>query len=352
MNYLPLTQKEFKRVEARTKKFWYTHFLGQKPRRSSIKLENAYVLDPLKLSAFVLLILIIFFTGFKAMLGAIPVAESMYIHLTHSVDLSRYPLTPSQGVFTTIMQLMFFVMTELGLIYFLLISKRIVRPEVNKWTDFFSVQWVLSVLPILASVGIVLFVVQISSGVNGTVLDMYLPIAVGMALAFFVEQELEVLEKRNHEIDKRYAEVTKQYNLKQDNMINDSQYMSVLFDYIKEALINKRKGWFTYPNKRLELEDAKIIQDAVYEQWKNHTVNLDFVKKVLQATQNTLESERKLHIDIEGKAVPPNGAKDWTPETLFLDLTARDLVGITRNELGRYYQSGHNVRKAFSALKK
>jgi hypothetical protein len=359
-SYVKLSLAEWAKTYKNAVDLWSSTELGKRPNTvpDSIKVRVTII----EVVALSLLAFIIVFTGFKAVLHAVPVADSMYTKLLAG-EASNLPLMPSRELFISAMQVMFFIASELGLVYFMLMAKDIKHVAVSHWRDYFSIVTIARYLPTLAVWGIILFVVQISANEGGSVLDNYLPIVMGMALATFVEDFLEKRAVVSREYNARLSTLRDAWDKRKASMAQDEQFLLFLSGTIWESLLGLTRKDITNNNKpkrvnaSLETLGANERQAIILNEYKRNTTNLMFAKEVWRENQKYTEDVQEALLEnatvtatiVEGgKRLPPNGLKQWTWDALVADLSAWNAPKpYTEKLLQEHYQAGYGVRSVF-----
>lgn len=377
VTYASFNMKEWQAVEEQSEAAWKKKYLGERPTRSAVRknVPGGVQMDAIAWVAFVLLVLVVAFSGFKAALAYVPVANSMYDHTiteivnTHPELMDTLPLIPTRQAFISISQLMTFMLAELGMIYFMLAAPSVGKAKPPVWSDRGyglvavgqAIWWTVQPSTFsphllgLAVWGTIAFVIQISSTGNGTVIDKYLPIVVGLGLSVFVEEKLREWKLHRDEVSKALRTEQLLWDERLEGMWLDRKFITVLYNVLWEHLLNLHRvkdGRKYRPNAHLEAlsgAERKTISLAEYNRMKG---DLDFADDLKSAVRHEAQEAKAEKVKSGGKTadvrrfksvnggedevrrVPPNGMPAWTVDTLLADLAH---LGVKPHEADRNF---------------
>lgn len=300
VNHISFTTKEYTQLRDNTIQK-YRQALGKRPTFRSVAplVDGGVDWNILKIIAFTLLILVILFTGAKAALAAVPVAETMYDDLLHG-SLGQYLLVVPKPLFVALMQMVFVLLSEAGLIYFVLLNKQIRftmpkahdNPFINIVINFILFRGLYTFLPLLMVWGTIIFVFQISSHGEGTIIDKYLPLVMGIALAYVVEETISERNAHRALVFKRLKIEQDAYDHRFNNYEKDPLYLRMLANAIadklptltREVVRNGKKETIT--NKHLLELPSHEFQKLVLDVYKaNQAMTL------LEAQESTPQTQ-------------------------------------------------------------
>jgi hypothetical protein len=261
----------------------YRQSLGKRPTYRSVAplVDGGVDWNVLKIIAFTLLILIMLFTGAKAALSAVPVAVTMYDDLLHGI-MGDYLLVVPKSLFVALMQMVFVLLSEAGLVYFVLLSKQIRytvpkvhdNPLINIVVNLVLFRGVYTYLPLLMVWGTIVFVFQISSHGEGTIIDKYLPLVMGIALAYVVEETISERNAHRALVFKRLKVEQEAYDQRYNNYDKDPLYLRLLANAIADKLPTLTRE--VVRNGKKETISNRHLLDLPYQEYRK--VVLDVYK--------------------------------------------------------------------------
>lgn len=324
----------------------------------------------LTLIAAVLFLLVCLFSGQKASLHAVPVANAMYDALITGEDgkpleLFSSILTPTRQTFVDTMRLMFIAMSELGIVYFALLAVKTAKAGgLITWRGSYSAtagyvlaeladtQRILSLLPRLIFFGLIGYIVFISSagGDRISLFDRFLPVLVGIGLTLFIEELFKKQSEHVAAVELALIEAQSIWDANKAAMPIDERYLMLVHDFIGEALLTITRQ-HPVTKKRYQpnaaLESAEDYESIILAEYKRITANVQFAKQV-RATLAENQAEREDYGELR---TPPNGATEWTPETLWSDLMAINAPKpLQRAFIRKHYATGLKAETMFSAI--
>jgi hypothetical protein len=319
-----LNLKTSKAVLEQAKKLWLESNPKPKPKLHKVNY------DPVTVIGLLLMVVTVLFSGSKAMLALVPVAESMYSHLAHG---SIYIFLPSKELFVFLFSLLGAIMSEFGLIYFMLLSNEVIKLYPDRWYKWLDIRVWSTWLPSLVVYGILVFLVIISMDGEGNPLFKFLPIPVGAGLSLFAEGFIVELVRVSRENKNIREKLDAEYKIRLEHMRKDPQYNEILARVISEALpnvtvYNPVKKVTTKPYADLESMDLDKRNSIILDTYKgligNYTLASDFIKEFNSVSMQA-DAVKLLNSDtarvVEGKRLPPNGLT-WKLEEIIADLEA------------------------------
>lgn len=333
-----LKRMEWQAIVRRAEKVWKKEI-----RRST---PGGVDWSPLRIIAAVLFILITLFTSAKAALHAIPVADAMYAGLIEGIGVTNeeFALIPTLNTFRALTVAVLVIISELGLVYFMLLSYTVAPRQINYGRNrktlaaLIDLPVIMSYMPRIVTYLMVAFVFYVSGkgGATLTLYDQFLPVFVGIGLTYFVEQI--AADWDNHNADIR-ARLRRQWD--------DVDFLVILHDFIGEGLVGLVRvvnGRSYKPNEWLETSD--LLEPAIQAEYRRNTVNRQFAETVRDVGVEQAAAAASTGVkDAAGLRIPPNGAARWTPETLWEDLVSmKARKGLQRNaHIRKWYAKGYGA---------
>lgn len=308
--------------------------------------------EPIRIIALVLFIAVTLFTAFKAALHAIPVADDMYAGLIENVKVtnSQFALVPTPDAFRAITVVILAIISELGMVYFMLLSYEVVPKAIRgggvlrSAGNLLDLSVLMSYMPRAVTYLMVGFIFYISNagGDKLTVYDKFLPVFVGIGLTYFVEG-----------LAKDWRTFAEKLRIRYQGMWDDEEFIIILHDIIAENLVVLRRkvgGKWTTPNAWLETSDR--LEDAVLLEYRRNTVNRQFAETVrdVDAEQRQAAAATGAH-DEAGMRIPPNEAPRWTAASLWEDLTLmKARKPLQRAHIRKWYATGRGADTAWADI--
>lgn len=364
----------------------YKKHLGKRPSWNSVSnsIHNTHTLDPLNRLAIVLLLVVALFTAFKLATVAIPLSDNILEQNLHTsfpdwlTNVYRFSILGSAMLVGTF-----------GLIYFKLVAESTstrTKTEASKRFSKLRVEYWSPRLPQLLVYLSVLIIVIVSNTANQNVFDWVFNntvVIVELALSYPVGIWMGKRQARNALIAEVLRVEREDYDSRLENMTEDKDYVSLLFQAASEQFYNIRRGKHL-PNSEYRNADIREVEKILGEEYRRLEGGKGFYKyitddvtgtgviisapehKHISPENNTLSktvaasAERRSQsstavpimrikeVSTVDKRVPPKGKQTWDTETLYADLVSINAPNpITEKWLQETYEGGYSARSVW-----
>lgn len=329
--YTKLKQNDWRYIKNKARKLFIQE-LGPRPNFNSVKkdMPNPFEITYLEKAAILVLVVLTISTSIKAGAVGVSFAASQIAELTN-------PSILATTVFQLVTMVLFALMATPSLIYFKLLDH---DPEIMRqkkatqhwpYSKRLSLDYLTPRLPYYIVYASAAWLVIINSHGHGNIFEKYLPVILEVGLAHLVGVIMEKKYAFNKLVWEALALKTQPYDNAVKNYQNDPRYLHILYQVMREYMINLRVG-MTRPNSWMETADDDTISKIIHAEYKRLTGSI----------QNAVQTTKRM---------PPNGIK-WTADELMHDFEIRQLpinMKYTAKDLYRDYE---HARSAWSEARK